>query len=84
MLMPMYSRAGRVQLTKAKLVFYDSLCLIDEENEAGAGSHMLDFFMYKKKPYKLMYKVYDVDKIRYAFKRRFLFDKQCIDIIFKS
>lgn len=44
----------------------------------------LDFFTYKKKPYKLLYSTYDITKVRYAFKRRFLFQKHSIEIIFKN
>lgn len=79
----MYSRNGRVQVTKSKIIFYDNLSLVDEDG-AGTGSAMLDFFTYKKKSYKALYTAFDIKNIRYVFKRRFLFEKQWIDIIFKS
>lgn len=80
----MYSKNGKVLLTHDKIVFYDSLASIFEEFSDISGNDSLDFFKYKKKPYKQLYTIYKVDQIRYVFKRRFLFDKQCIDIVFKN
>ena len=75
-LTPMYSKNGKIVLTRNKLVFYDSLASVDEEMVDISGNAMLDFFTHKKKPYKQLYTVYEIDELRYAFKRRFLFDKQ--------
>jgi hypothetical protein len=80
----MYSKNGRVQLTKHKLIFYDNLAVVEEDMATNASFAILDFFTYTKKPYKLLYTVYEVDQILYFFKRRFLFDKQCVEIIFKN
>lgn len=78
----MYTKSGRVQLTRHSLIFYDRLVVPDETLESEHAN--LDFFTYKKKPYKLLYTVYDITKVKYIFKRRFLFDKFCIEIIFEN
>ena len=65
MLTPMYSRNGKIQVTKNKIIFYDNLSLVDEDG-GGTGSAMLDFFTYKKKSYKVLYSVYDIKNIRYV------------------
>jgi len=80
----MYSKNGKVQLTKSQIVFYDNLATVEEDLAASAGSEALDFFTYTKKPYKMLYTNYDLDKVRYVFRRRFLFDKQCIEIVFEN
>lgn len=80
----MYSKNGKIVITKQKLIFYDSLTSVDEDMVDVSGNAMLDFFSYKKKPYKQLYTTYEIDDIRYAFKRRFLFDKQCVEIIFTN
>jgi len=71
-------------LSKTKIIFFDSLCSTNEEFLDQYTNDILDFFPYKKKPYKLLYTIYQVDQILYMFKRRYLFDKQCIDIIFNN
>jgi len=80
----MYAKNGRIQLTKRYLIFYDSLSTIDEDLGTEESTDLLDFFTYKKKPYKLLYTIYDITKVRYIFRRRFLFGKFCLDIIFKN
>lgn len=72
----MYSKNGRVQLTKNKIIFYDNITTVEEDLAVNSGYEILDFFTYTKKPYKLLFSSYDVHNIRYIFKRRFLFDKQ--------
>jgi len=80
----MYSKNGKIMLTKKKIVFFDCLATSKEEFADQYANYYLDFFTYQKKPYKLLYTIYHVEDILYAFKRRFLFEKQCIDLIFKN
>ena len=84
MITPLYSKQGKIMLSKTKIIFFDSLCSTNEEFLDQYTNDILDFFPYKKKPYKLLYTIYQVDQILYMFKRRYLFDKQCIDIIFNN
>lgn len=79
----MYAKNVRVQLTRTQLILYDDLTTLEEDGGEPSNSS-LDFFTYKKKPYKLLYTSYDITKVAYIFKRRFLFDKRCLEIIFKN
>jgi hypothetical protein len=56
----MYSKNGRVQLTKNKIIFYDNIATVEEDLAVNASYEILDFFTYTKKPYKLLFSSYDV------------------------
>lgn len=47
-LTPMYSKMGRIQLTKSKMVFYDNLTSVEDE-PSEVSNAMIDFFTYKKR-----------------------------------
>lgn len=48
MLTPLYSKNGKVQLTKSKLIFYDNLATVEEDLAESVSNQMLDFFTYTK------------------------------------
>ncbi|CAI2372614.1 unnamed protein product [Moneuplotes crassus] len=83
-LTPMYSKAGKILTTKRKLVFIDSVYSSDLSCSDTYGNQMLDFFTYKKKPYKMLYSTYLICDIQYAFNRKFLFEHTCVDLIFTN
>lgn len=80
----MYTKSGRIIITQKILIFIDSIYTPDLASSENYANPMLDFFTYRKRPYKSLYSVYQISSIRYTFKRKFLFDHTCVDLIFKN